>query len=78
MLWSVGWVIAPVYYSILQGTLGFTAGYAVNFVTIIVLYTISTSLLWTWFRGTDKVGLSAAEVAEEAAEGLPVAALEKA
>jgi len=39
----------------LQATLGFTAGYAVDFVTIIVLYTIATSLLWTWFRGTDSV-----------------------
>jgi hypothetical protein len=25
----------------------------VDFVTIIVLYTIATSLLWHWFRGTD-------------------------
>ena len=78
MLWSLGWVVAPIYYSVLQAPLGFTAGYAVDFVTIIVLYTISTSLLWTWFRGTDKVGASAAEVAEEAAEGLPVAASERA
>jgi MFS family permease len=55
LLWSLGWTFAPLYYSTLQGTLGFTAGYAVDFVTIIVLYSIATSLLWTWFRGTDKV-----------------------
>jgi MFS family permease len=53
MLWNLGWTVAPIYYSVLQATLGFTAGYAVDFVTIIVLYTIATALLWTWFRGTD-------------------------
>jgi MFS family permease len=53
LLWALGWTIAPVYYGQLQATLGFTAGYAVDFVTIIVLYTVSTSLLWHWFRGTD-------------------------
>jgi hypothetical protein len=55
LLWSLGWTIAPLYYSFLQAWLGFTAGYAVDFVTIIALYTISTSLLWTWFRGTDRI-----------------------
>jgi hypothetical protein len=54
MLWSLGWTIAPLYYSGLQAGLGFTAGYAVDFITIIVLYTVATALLWTWFRGTDK------------------------
>jgi hypothetical protein len=79
MLWSVGWVVAPVYYSVLQGTLGFTAGYAVNFVTIIVLYTISTSLLWHWFRGTDKVRPSEPEATDDlAGEGLAVSAIERA
>ncbi len=53
LLWALGWTIAPVYYGQLQATLGFTAGYAVDFVTIIVLYTLSTWLLWHWFRGTD-------------------------
>jgi len=55
LLWSLGWTIAPLYYSFLQARLGFTAGYAVDFITIIALYTISTSLLWTWFRGTDQM-----------------------
>jgi MFS family permease len=66
LLWSLGWTIAPLYYSWLQATLGFTAGYAVDFVTIIVLYTLATSLLWIWFRGTDRV---AAELTVE----LPIA-----
>jgi MFS family permease len=64
MLWSLGWAIAPIYYSVLQARLGFTAGYAVDFVTIIVLYTAATFLLWTWFRGTDR--LAAAVVDAEA------------
>jgi len=54
MLWSLGWVIAPIYYGQLQLRLGFTGGYAVDFVTIIVLYTTATYLLWHWFRGTDR------------------------
>jgi MFS family permease len=53
LLWSLGWTIAPLYYGLLQARLGFTAGYAVDFATIIVLYTVSTWLLWHWFRGTD-------------------------
>jgi MFS family permease len=59
MLWALGWTIAPIYYGVLQASLGFTAGYAVDFVTIIVLYTIATALLWTWFRGTDRVAAAA-------------------
>jgi MFS family permease len=55
MLWSLGWFFAPLYYSQLQASLGFTAGYAVDFVTIIVLYTVATSLLWTWFHGSDRI-----------------------
>ena len=61
MLWSLGWTIAPMYYGALQASLGFTAGYAVDFVTIIVLYTTATALLWTWFRGTDRVAAAAAD-----------------
>jgi MFS family permease len=72
MLWSVGWVVAPLYYSQLQATLGFTAGYAVDFVTIIVLYTVATVLLWTWFRGTDRI----APAAEAALSDLTLAPLE--
>ncbi|HEU0235331.1 MAG TPA: MFS transporter [Candidatus Limnocylindrales bacterium] len=50
LLWSLGWVVAGPYYSVLQATLGFDAGYAVNFVTIIVLYSVATALYWAWFR----------------------------
>jgi MFS family permease len=53
LLWSVGWAIAAPWYSLLQATLGFDAGYAVNFMTIIVLYTLGTGLLWLWFHDAE-------------------------
>jgi hypothetical protein len=53
LTWSLGWVIAGPWYSLLQATLGFDRGYAVNFVTIIVLYSVATSLYWTWFRNAE-------------------------
>jgi MFS family permease len=53
LLWALGWIIGPIYYGQLQEHLGFTSAYAVDFITIVVLYTISTSLLWKWFRHTD-------------------------
>jgi MFS family permease len=49
LLWSVGWVIAGPWYSLLQANLGFDAAYAVNFVTIIGLYSVATFLYWFWF-----------------------------
>ena len=54
LLWALGWTIAPLYYQLLQNSLGFTLGYSVDFVTIIVLYTIATSLLWHWFHETEQ------------------------
>lgn len=48
--WSGGWVLAGPWYSLLQGKLGFEAGYAVNFVTVILLYSLGTFLMWWWFR----------------------------
>jgi MFS family permease len=59
LLWSLGWTVAPLYYGALQATLGFTAGYAVDFITIIVLYTIATGLLWTWFHGPEDAAATA-------------------
>jgi MFS family permease len=50
LLWSLGWVIAGPWYSVLQATLGFDTGYAINFVTVIVLYSIGTWLYWRWFH----------------------------
>jgi MFS family permease len=62
LAWSLGWVIAGPWYSLLQATLGFTAGYAVNFVTIIALYSLGTLLVWRWFHGAGerRVGSRAA------------------
>jgi len=51
--WSLGWAIAGPWYSVLQATLGFELGYAVNFATIIALYAVATSLLWLWFRDAE-------------------------
>jgi MFS family permease len=49
LLWQLGWVIAGPFYSILQRSLGFEGGYTVNFVAIIVLYSLGTWLYWHWF-----------------------------
>ncbi|HEY7599198.1 MAG TPA: MFS transporter [Candidatus Limnocylindrales bacterium] len=54
LLWSLGWVIAGLYYSTVQAQLGFAAGYTLNFVTIIVLYTVATALYWLWFRHAER------------------------
>jgi MFS family permease len=54
LAWQVGWVIGGTFYAVLQAALGFDGGYTVNFVTIIVLYSVATGLYWTWFRHTDR------------------------
>lgn len=54
VLWQIGWVVGGLWYALLQATLGFEAGYAVNFATIITLYSIATALYWVWFRQTDR------------------------
>ena len=69
LLWALGWTVAPLYYSVLQATLGFTTGYAVDFTTIIVLYTISTALLWRWFHGSERPAREGAGPACEAGLG---------
>ena len=53
LLWSLGWVIAGAYYSVVHAVLGFDAGYAVNFGTIIVLYSAATLLYWHWFARSE-------------------------
>jgi MFS family permease len=63
LLWSAGWVIAGAYYSIVQAVLGFDAGYALNFMTIIVLYSIATFLYWHWFRHVEGETVEAAPLA---------------
>jgi MFS family permease len=59
VLWQVGWVIGGTWYAVLQASLGFEAGYTVNFVTIITLYSIATCLYWIWFREVDRRALAA-------------------
>ena len=54
LAWSVGWVIAGPWYALLQATLGFSSGYTINFVTIIVLYTLGTFLVWRWFHDAER------------------------
>ena len=60
VLWQVGWVVGGAWYALLQASLGFDAGYAVGFVTIISLYTIATALYWVWFRSIDRGRVAAA------------------
>ncbi len=63
VLWQAGWVIGGTWYAVLQATLGFEGGYALNFVTIITLYSIATGLYWLWFRQVDRRLLAARLVA---------------
>ena len=71
LLWSVGWVIAGPWYSLLQATLGFDAAYAVNFVTIIVLYSIATFLYWVWFGRAERAARLEAQRAGRPARARP-------
>lgn len=52
--WQIGWVIGGAWYAALQATVGFDAGYTVNFITIVALYSIATSLYWIWFRADER------------------------
>ena len=54
LLWSLGWIVAGVWYSVLQATLGFELGYTVNFITITAFYTLATILYWVWFRDAER------------------------
>jgi MFS family permease len=59
VMWQLGWVVGGAWYAALQALLGFDTGYAVNFVTVITLYSIATILYWTWFREADRRALAA-------------------
>ena len=63
VLWQIGWVIGGAWYALLQATLGFDGGYTVNFITVIVLYAVATSLYWRWFRAADRRALEARRAA---------------
>jgi MFS family permease len=54
VLWSAGWVIGGTMYAVAQATLGFEAGYALNFLALIALYSTAAFLYWTWFRPDDR------------------------
>jgi hypothetical protein len=54
LLWSLGWAIAGPWYSLLQASLGFDAAYAINFVTVILLYSVGTGLYWHWFHKAEE------------------------
>lgn len=54
VLWQIGWVIGGTFYAILQATVGPDAGYTVNFLTIIGLYTVASVLYWAWFRPDER------------------------
>jgi hypothetical protein len=54
VLWQVGWVAGGTWYAVLQAMLGFDGGYTVNFVSIILLYSVATALYWVWFRDVDR------------------------
>jgi MFS family permease len=58
VMWQIGWVIGGAWYAVLQALLGFDGGYAVNFVTIITLYTIATALYRVWFGKADRRNLA--------------------
>jgi MFS family permease len=63
VLWQLGWVIGGGWYAMLQAVLGFDAGYAVNFLTVITLYSVATVLYWLWFREADRRALAARRAA---------------
>jgi len=63
VLWSLGWVIGGPWYSLLQAQLGFDAGYSVNFVTVIALYSIATWMYWIWFGRAERRRMREAEPA---------------
>jgi MFS family permease len=65
--WQLGWAIGGTYYALVQGALGFDRGYNVNFLTIIVLYALATSLYWLWFGRAERAQLRLSEPRPRAA-----------
>lgn len=68
MTWSIGWAIGGIYYSTVQGTLGFARGYDVNFLTIIAFYSAATMLYWLWFGRPERAARAAAAKNEPAGQ----------
>lgn len=64
LLWSLGWAIGGPYFGLWQGLLGFDRGFAVDFVTIVILYSTATGLLWRWF-GRERAALPEAGTASD-------------
>lgn len=54
VIWSAGWVVGGTMYAVSQAALGFEAGYALNFLALIALYSAAASLYWIWFRPDDR------------------------
>ena len=67
LLWQLGWAVGGAYYAIVQGTFGFERGYDVNFVTIILLYALATSLYWLWFGRAERAQLRRGQARAEVA-----------
>lgn len=71
MVWSIGWAIGGIYYSTIQGALGFARGYDVNFLTIIVFYSAATTLYYFWFARPEQALARASAAAAARANPAP-------
>lgn len=60
MVWSIGWAIGGIYYSIVQTTFGFARGYDLSFLTIIAFYSTATTLYYLWFARPERAASRAA------------------
>jgi MFS family permease len=67
LLWQLGWAIGGTYYALIQGAFGFERGYNVNFMTIILLYALATSLYWLWFGRAERAQLRRSHARAEVA-----------
>ena len=69
LLWQLGWAVGGVYYAVVQGAFGFERGYNLNFLTIIVLYAVATTLYWLWFGRAERTQLQGGRPAAPAPAG---------